>query len=260
MEKDEKPLVEEQKLERFRELYYLSKEVLNEEQNRFNRANNGASLYLSVLTFLAGLGGIIGNWVVGSFIPPKTIFDYLNVLLVLTLFLFLAISWIFFFRAIKMSYVKKIPMNSKILDLFLYKNLPTAYYVMTKSISQALNINRQVTDRKLSHLNKGYQWAMRTGIVYGFVLLAFISSRWLNPKQSNNYQGSAIMLEKPQDDSEKKGSKNASEDEVDLNAESIEFDSLAEAVKVEPGKEDDSGKADTSDSVSENGSKSEEKK
>ena len=75
------------KLEKYRDLYVLSKEVLAEEQQRFHRIDEKASRYLSVLTFVVGADAFFGNWILENLVPPDSGWEWLLVVLGVLLFL-----------------------------------------------------------------------------------------------------------------------------------------------------------------------------
>ena len=74
------------KLENAKELYKLSKEVFKEEQERFNRLDEKASKYFTVLTVLLVIYGFFGKWIIENL---KTPYSDIEKLLILTNFILL---------------------------------------------------------------------------------------------------------------------------------------------------------------------------
>ena len=66
-----------QNLEKYRELYSLSKEVYNSELDRFHRVEDKASRYLTCLTFVIGIFGLFGKWIITEALPPSSLVEWL---------------------------------------------------------------------------------------------------------------------------------------------------------------------------------------
>lgn len=58
-------------LEKYKELFCLSKEALNEEMSRFNRIDQKAPMFLSALTLIVGIYGYVVTLIMDSILPPQ---------------------------------------------------------------------------------------------------------------------------------------------------------------------------------------------
>lgn len=96
-------------MEKYKELYYLSKEVLNEELSRFNRFDDKATKYLSILTLVAGMSGFFGKWLIDNLIPPKTGLEWTLIVIGSLLFIMIFVSWFLIFNVLKMHTITKMP-------------------------------------------------------------------------------------------------------------------------------------------------------
>lgn len=144
-------------MEKYEELYALSKEVLNEELDRFNRIDEKASKYLTVLTFLIGVYGFFCNWIIKDLLPPTSILGWLLLVVGGILFIAVSISWALIFWALRQRIVRKIPLDDEVLKFFRDNRLVDIYYTLAKGNKDALKENRDVTGRKAKILDYGYK-------------------------------------------------------------------------------------------------------
>jgi len=158
-------------MEKYKELYNLSKEVLREEQDRFNRIDEKASRYFPVLTLSAGASGFFGKWMIDNLIPPGTVLGWFLVATGALLFFSIFVSWSLIFSVFRMHQVEKIPLNSEMIEFFDDNRLLDIYYALSRGNKTALENNRKTTDRKSRMLYLGY----KAIIVSGFLLLMFLS-------------------------------------------------------------------------------------
>jgi hypothetical protein len=146
-----------EELEKYKELYILSLEVLKEEQTRFNRIDDKASKYFSVLTILLGILGFFGKWVINNFIPPKSTLEYLLIILAILLSLSVLFSWFLTFKVFKIHYLKTIPLDSNMFDYFKDNKLIDIYYGLAKGNKNAFEDNCKITDYKSLMLTYSYK-------------------------------------------------------------------------------------------------------
>ena len=190
-------------MEKYKELYELSKEVLKEELSRFTRIDDKAAKYLSVLTLAAGAAAYFGKWVIDNLIPPKSSLEWVMVTLAALLCAAIFVSWFFIFNALRLHNLTKPPLNDEVIKFFDDNNMIDIYYALTKGNRDALKVNRDTTDRKSRRLYDGYNAI----IVSGFILVAFLSlfvvHSWNNPKPPKPEERSLTMTkgknEKPQE-------------------------------------------------------------
>jgi len=141
---------------KYQELYTLSKETLNEELDRFNRIDEKASKYLTVLTFLIGIYGFFCNWIIRDLLPPNSFLDWMLLVVGGVLFIAVSISWALVFWALRQRTVVKIPLSDEMLKFFHDNRLVDIYYTLAKRNKEALQENRCVTNRKAKILQYGY--------------------------------------------------------------------------------------------------------
>jgi hypothetical protein len=181
------------KMEKYEELYNLSKEVLKEEEARFNRIDEKASKYFPVLTLMAGASGFFGKWMIDNLIPPETTLGWFLVTTGVLLFLSVFVSWSLIFSVFRMHQVEKIPLNSEMIEFFNNNELLDIYYALTRGNKSALENNRKTTDRKSKILSHGYRAMIISGLLLILFLSLFVIHRWNKPMVIKKTEGRLIM-------------------------------------------------------------------
>ncbi len=168
------------KLEKYRDLYVLSKEVLAEEQQRFHRIDEKASRYLSVLTFVVGADAFFGNWILENLVPPDSGWEWLLVVLGVLLFLSTVVSWLSVFSILKVHALTKIPLDAETISFFKDNRLEYIYYALARGNESALRKNRDVTDNKSARLYRAYNIILFTISLLVIFLLVYGGHEWLS--------------------------------------------------------------------------------
>ena len=96
-------------MDKYEELYKLSKEVFNEEQSRFNQIDQKASYYLSALTLLLGVTGVFTNRLIKQFLPPHSRVEFVLFVLAVLIVISLVVSWLAIFSVLRVHATLKIP-------------------------------------------------------------------------------------------------------------------------------------------------------
>lgn len=189
-------------LEKYKELYMLSKEALNEEMGRFARIDEKASKYLSILTLLAGSVAYFEKWVIENLVPPITALEWILVILATILCAGIFLSWFFIFNSMRLHSVTKPPLNDEMIKFFDDNKLIDIYYALTKGNKEALRKNRVTTDRKSKQLYYGYNTLITSGVVLVAFLTLFFIYSWNNTNNITKAERSIAMTkskdEKPQ--------------------------------------------------------------
>lgn len=162
-------------IEKYRELYSYSTDILLKELDRFNRADEKASKYATMFFFLIGLAAYFGKWIVDRIKWPgfplslpsglPLLLIGLGTLIVSAVGLFLA------HHAIKLRPVVSRPLNQEMLDFFERETRITIYYRLAQENSKAYEQNRRATDMKYTIL----KWLYYLMIVV-FVFLAGLTA------------------------------------------------------------------------------------
>jgi hypothetical protein len=192
-------------MEKYKELYNLSKEVLNEELSRFDKIDDKAAKYLSILTLIAGVAGFFGKWLIDNFIPPKTIAEWALVILGAFLFIMLFLSWFLIFNVLRIHALVKMPLDAETIAFFDNNKLIDIYYALAKGNKDALAENRRTTDLKSRRLYHGYVSMIISGITLALFLSIFVVHSWNEPERIEKVKGDITMADDTNQDTTSQG-------------------------------------------------------
>jgi hypothetical protein len=155
--------ITQEALEKYKELYTYSTDVLLKEQERFNRADEKASKYSTTFVFLLGIVAFFDKWVLDNLkwpdFPLALPSDMaLSMAAVVGLFALLtsAAGWFLTNHVIKLRPIVSRPLNQEILDFFENQPLLNIYYGFARENSKAYVRNKEATDRKYAFLKWAY--------------------------------------------------------------------------------------------------------
>jgi hypothetical protein len=146
----------EMEIDKYKELYNLSLEVLKEEQDRFNRIDEKASKYFAVITFLLGAFGFFGKIIIDKARPPFSNFEWVLIILAFIILLLLAASFFIIFTVLRIQRLKVLPLTLEMLEFFNDNRLIDIYFALSKGNEEAVRENLEVTKYKANMLNIGY--------------------------------------------------------------------------------------------------------
>jgi hypothetical protein len=158
-------------MDKYQELYQLSKEAFNEELERFFRIDEKATKYLSVITLVLGFLPFVSNWSITKIIPPSSYIEWFLFVIGILFCLSVFASWIITFSVLKLHKVGKIPLSSEMIDFFDNHSLLNIYYTLSKSNKDVLLMNRKQVNKKSKRLYYAYQTIIASGI---FLLILFL--------------------------------------------------------------------------------------
>lgn len=198
-------------MEKYKELYNLSKEVLNEELSRFSRIDDKATKYLSILTLVAGVSGFFGKWLIDNLIPPKTTTEWELVILGALLFIMIFVSWFLIFNVLRIHTIIKMPLDAETIDFFDNNELIDIYYALAKGNKDALEENRKITNQKSRRLYHEYISIIINGIILILFLTIFVVHSWNEPKKIMKVEGGISMADDQNQDTTSQGDGNKPE-------------------------------------------------
>jgi len=169
---------DEQKLEKYKDLYEYSKELLDEEQNRFRRIDQKASWYLSALTILVGFSSFFSNRIFEQFIPPISKLEWFLVILFFSINLCFILAWFMFFLTLKQHGVHRLSLNNEMLEFFRVHRRIDIHYFLAKKSAEAYENNRKITDKKAMKLAWGYRIVIIAILLMILFLASFIIVSW----------------------------------------------------------------------------------
>ena len=186
---------------KYKELYDISIKVMEEEQQRFNRMDEKAVKYFSVITFLLGICVFLGKPLMSENIPPNNLIGWAILMLSGVAFVSLFVAWLFCFFAIKQHIVEKMPLNDEMIKFFNENRLIDIYYALTKSNKNALAINRNQTNKKSSFLANAYRCILVAVIGLILIVVFWGSIKWQDSCANKimNKGGNAMAEEKKEE-------------------------------------------------------------
>jgi hypothetical protein len=143
-------------IEKYKELYELSLGVLKEEQDRFNRIDDKASKYFTIVFFLLGIYGFFGKSIIDKIRFPFSNFEWFLIILAIIILIILTISFFIIFKALRIQRLKVIPLTLEMIKFFQDNKLIDIYFALTKGNEEAYRENLEVTKYKAKMLNIGY--------------------------------------------------------------------------------------------------------
>ncbi len=170
----------EEGLEKYKELYVLSKEVLVEEQQRFHRVEERASRYFSLLTLIVGVDAFFGNWILENFVPPDSAWKWSLAILGALLFVSTIASWLLVFRIMKIKPLTKMPLDTDTISFFRQNRLLDIYYALAKGNESALRQNRRITEMKFARLQQAHRVILFTVSLLVVFLLVYGGHEWVS--------------------------------------------------------------------------------
>jgi len=163
-------------LQKYKELFDLSKEVFSEELERSSRIDAKASQYLAILTFLLSVFALFGRDILDTALPPDDFLEWFLVVGSGVVIAIILLSWLFIFSALDKKEIRKIPIAT---EFFRTNKLVDVYYTMSRSIQENLIVNRKNTNRRLNNLTFGYKLIGAAMILLFVLFIVFVTHEWL---------------------------------------------------------------------------------
>jgi hypothetical protein len=161
-------------LEKYKELYQYSTDVLLKEHERFTRADEKASKYATMFFFLIGVVAYYDKWIFDRLHwPNNCLILLLDIPLIALGLLALILAFaglIVAHHAMTIRPVVSRPLNQAMLDFFENETRITIYYGLARENSNAYAENKRGTDAKYEILKWSYYI-----MILVFVLLTVLS-------------------------------------------------------------------------------------
>lgn len=166
-------------MDKYKELYDLSKELLQAEQGRFNRVDQKASMYLGALTVLLGITAYFVKWVSENVVPPSTLLEWLLVVETGLALLVMLGAWFAVLFVLKMSGTHKIRLDDTMLQFFRKHSLVSVRWGMARRNAIGYRRNIVITNAKIRKLTWVYRLLVLLVILLTVLALTLASFGWL---------------------------------------------------------------------------------
>lgn len=107
-------------MDKYEELYNLSKYLLSHEIDRQKRLDEKASKYLAVITILVGGYGFFANHLLNEMTPLRqwVFLEWALGIAIVSVLAALVITWVIIFKSLKTIELHQIPMNDEMITFF----------------------------------------------------------------------------------------------------------------------------------------------
>jgi len=108
-------------MDKYEELYNLSKYLLNHEIDRQKRLDEKASKYLAVITILVGGYGFFANHLLNEMTPLRQWFflEWALGIAIVSVLAALVITWVIIFKSLKTIELHQMPMNDEMITFLI---------------------------------------------------------------------------------------------------------------------------------------------
>lgn len=165
-------------LAKYKELFDYSTEVLENEHERFKNADEKASKYTTILTFLLGVVAYVDKWTMEHAIPAHNAIDWALIIDGAATLVCAVISWFLVSRVITSSSYRGRPLNDEVLSFYRNNRLIDIYYAFAKANAKALDENSKKTARKYRTLIVAFRWMYAAAIGLLLLLGLFCWKLW----------------------------------------------------------------------------------
>lgn len=166
-------------MDKYAELYQLTKESLAQAEERFNAIDGKASSYLAVLTLLVGTAAFFVKWVVDSFVPPAGMLQVAMVLLAVGMTGALVMSWYRAFQVLRVHRTRGIALGDHTIEFFDKHRLIDIHYALAKENTVTWQANRAVNDVKGGALASAYRWITATVALLILFSSVYLALKWV---------------------------------------------------------------------------------
>lgn len=183
---------EDDALAKYKELFDYSTEVLKDEHERFKNADEKASKYTTILTFLLGVIAYVDKWTMEHALPARDTIDWALITDGAATLICAVISWFLVSRVITMSSYRGRPLNDDVLSFYRKNRRIDIYYAFAKANAKALEENSEKTARKYRTLIIAFRWMYAAAVGLLLLLVLFCWKLW--EKSSDSHDRIAYCL------------------------------------------------------------------
>jgi hypothetical protein len=167
--------------EKYRQLYVYATDLLKDELERFNRADEKAAKIATTFVFLIGAAAYFDKLIFDKLLPPRSLLEWSLVILGGLTLIVSFVGWFFANWVPRMRGYSRLPLNKDVFDFFDQQPLLNFYGSFSKNAEEAFRMNQKRTDQKHAVLIKAfYAMVLATALLVSLVSLYGLYS-WQNP-------------------------------------------------------------------------------
>ncbi|ODY14419.1 hypothetical protein BBM16_15180 [Vibrio parahaemolyticus] len=139
------------------------------EVQRFHRLDDKSTKFITAISVVITAFSALVNWVSGN--EDVNFTPYIYVLLA-SVFVSLALSWVMFFLCLKMTTTSVLDIEDTMLEDFKSKNIATIRVGIFKGLQKSVKERRVSSDKKAKFLNWGYNCTAVSGLCMVLLVIA----------------------------------------------------------------------------------------
>ncbi|WP_434707231.1 hypothetical protein J3P75_14850 [Pseudomonas sp. R1-1] len=165
-------------MERYKFLYDLSRQALNEELDRFKKLEEKAGRFLSILSITIVGYTALNNAASTKIFPVSGMLSYIFITLSVLTYIALFSACARLFRSIQLSRSPRVAIDDLTTQIIEKEDLITSYYQMAKTCQEAQQIARKQLDKKTELLLSAYKeisasaYLLSASLIIYFLILA----------------------------------------------------------------------------------------
>ena len=157
-------------LDKYRELYLLSKEASDKEIERIRRIEDKSAKLISLCALLIAFVGFAGKFVLDSFIPPHILYDWLCFISYSSFAAIIIYAFFNLLGTLKVINIYINPSNQEMITFFDHNSYIDVLYALAKNNNEAIAFNSMEYKKKLKKLKCSY-WAIYCSMVFMVVFI-----------------------------------------------------------------------------------------
>ena len=169
---------EDAALTKYKELYEYSTKILTDEHDRFRNADEKASKYTTILTFLIGIIAYLDKWTIDNSVPPRDVTDWIVLLIAVATLTSAVIAWFLVTGVVTASPYLGRPLNEEVLAFFRDNRLIDIYFSFAKSNAKAVQENAKKTAKKYRRLVIAFKWMYAAAVGVLLLIALFCWKSW----------------------------------------------------------------------------------
>lgn len=167
--------------DKYERLYVYASELLKEELDRFNRADEKAARLATTFVFLVGASAFFDKQISDKLLPPRSGLEWGLVVVGSLALLVSFIGWFMANWVGRMRGYSRLPLNDEVFDFFDQQPLLNFYGSFSQNIKQAFQANLKRTDEKHALLIKAFYAAVAATLLLITLVSLYGLYSWQNP-------------------------------------------------------------------------------
>lgn len=171
---------EENKTSKEKELYEYAKIIYQSDHDRYEYNKAQAFKYVSVLVFIASIGGYIGNRFLKNYYPPTNILELIQFGSLILFFISISAGFVSLWLTISGDDFSVLPLNDDVINYFQNHDLDTVYSELSEKMKEAHSFNEETCENCYYWLNHSYRFIFISIINLLLAFISFVGQRMID--------------------------------------------------------------------------------